>query len=309
MFNWFIISLPVIKIKIQNSRQFVNTSLTTMMLKLLLIFLFIFQINKVKCANILCLMNVPSPSHHLWNRALVNELADQGHNLTVLSADIDNISKPNAHYIHLENVYSQIYSGEEPLNLMDLTSENLFQSVSTFNAYGERSCEGSLNSKGFQQLINYPNDFKFDLVIFDFSCGPCLLGFLYKFNYPTLIAVAPFHNPPFSHALIGGHKQTAYVPHFNLLFGNQMNIWQRATNIFVNAYDDFYRKYIHLPRVDEQLKKAFGPKVPVVRELEKMTALMMVNTHPSIDLLEPFPPNVIQVAGLQIAKEKPLPEV
>lgn len=279
------------------------------MLKLLLIFVGIFQINQVKCANILCLMNVPSPSHHLWNRALINELAEQGHNLTVLSADIDKVSHPNIHYIHLENVYSQIYSGADPLKLMDLLSENIFHAVKTFYAYGKRSCEGSINSKGFQQLINYPDDFKFELAIFDFSSGPSLLGFLYKFNYPTLIAVAPFHNPPFSNALIGGHKQTAYVPHFNLLFGNEMNAWQRIKNIFVHTYDGFYRKYIHLPQIDEQLRKVFGPNVPSAGELEQRTSLMMINTHPSIDLLEPFAPNVIQVAGLQIVKEKPLPEV
>lgn len=283
-----------------------------MSFKLLVFTIFIatFEKNHVNCANILCLMSVPSPSHHLWNRVLINELAEQGHNLTVLSADVEKESHSRVHYIHLENVYSQIYSGDDPLSLMDLSSDtNFFRSISTFHAYGERSCEGGLNSKGFHQLLDYPNDFKFDMVIFDFSSGSCLLGFLYKFNYPKLVAVAPFHNPPFSNALIGGHKQTSYVPHFTLLFGSEMNLWQRIQNAFVHTYDGLYRKFVHIPIIDEKMRRGFGSKVPSAGNLEQMTSLMMINTHPSIDLLEPFGPNVIQVAGLQIAKEKPLPEV
>lgn len=70
-----------------------------------------------------------------------------------------------------------------------------------------------------------------------------------------------------------------------------------------------YTEWIHHPRLDEQMKKAFGQNVPSGRNLGNMATIIMINTHPSIDLLEPFPPNVIQVGGLQIAKEKLLPEV
>lgn len=70
-----------------------------------------------------------------------------------------------------------------------------------------------------------------------------------------------------------------------------------------------YTEWLHQPKLDEQMKKAFGQNVPSGRDLGNMAAIIMINTHPSIDFLEPFPPNVIQVGGLQISKENPLPEV
>lgn len=57
------------------------------------------------------------------------------------------------------------------------------------------------------------------------------------------------------------------------------------------------------------MKIGFGPNIPSGKALGEIATIIMINTHPSIDLLEPFPPNVIQVGGLQIVKEKPLPEV
>lgn len=84
--------------------------------------------------------------------------------------------------------------------------------------------------------MNYPDNFNFDLIIFDFGGGPCLLGFMHRFNYPKLVTVTPFGNAPFSNSIIGGHKQTAYVPYFALPFGTDMNVWQRISNIFLHTY-------------------------------------------------------------------------
>lgn len=84
-------------------------------------------------------MSVPSPSHLIWMRVLINGLSEQGHNLTALSVDIDKISPPNVHYIHLENVYTQL-SG---FNIMDLSTENIFKSFFVFQKADILICEGN----------------------------------------------------------------------------------------------------------------------------------------------------------------------
>lgn len=56
------------------------------------------------------------------------------------------------------------------------------------------------------------------------------------------------------------------------------------------------------------MKKLFGQNTPYAHDLDKRTALMLVNSNPVIDFPESIPPNIIQVGGLQIKDPKPLPE-
>lgn len=53
--------------------------------------------------------------------------------------------------------------------------------------------------------------------------------------------------------------------------------------------------------------KRFGPDLPFVGDLERMSVLALVNTHPAFDYPEPLPPNVIAVGGLQVRPPQPLP--
>lgn len=95
-------------------------------------------IHFINCANILFLNGVTSPSHHFWyhffsfsvnmvvffhykinlrisssfeyrNSALTNGIAAHGHNVTVLSPDIDKNAPKGVHYINIEGLYSEDY--------------------------------------------------------------------------------------------------------------------------------------------------------------------------------------------------------
>jgi glucuronosyltransferase len=50
-----------------------------------------------------------SPSHFIFNKALAEGLAQNGHNLTIVSPDVEKTPPPNVHYIHLEQIYSHYY--------------------------------------------------------------------------------------------------------------------------------------------------------------------------------------------------------
>lgn len=101
-----------------------------------------------------------------------------------------------------------------------------------------RSLPETLMSNGFRTLLNYPNDFKFDLILYDFTTGQCLLPFLHKFNYPPLVAVTAFSHPSYLVDLVGGHHYYAYVPHNVFFFEKDMLFWQRFLNfaVYVEEY-------------------------------------------------------------------------
>lgn len=86
-----------------------------------------------------------------------------------------------------------------------------------------------VETAGFQELLDYPDD-AFDLIIHDFTGGPCLVPFVHKFNYVPLIIATPYSNSPFLANVIGGHQYYAYIPHTVLPYNENMTFWQRYIN-------------------------------------------------------------------------------
>lgn len=86
-------------------------------------------------------------------------------------------------------------------------------------------------------MLNYPDNFKFDLVIYDYTMGPCILGFLHRFNYPPLVSVTAFNNPTYTTEIVGGHNYYAYIPYCSLNYDTNMNFGERLINLFTHLYD------------------------------------------------------------------------
>lgn len=204
-------------------------------------------------ANILYLNDIASPSHHIWNSAIVNALAARGHNITYMSPDLDKNPPKNVHYLHMDEMYNEAYYAfVESLLKEDVKVSPLMQPI-FFTEYTLQTCNGekyltqflSLNifstevikTKSFRTLLAYPDDFRFDLIINDFTQGNCLLGFLHKFNYPPLLSVTAFSQPPYLNAFIGGHHYSSYVPHYAVPYHGDMNFFQRFYNFIVNAVE------------------------------------------------------------------------
>ncbi|XP_058457959.1 UDP-glucosyltransferase 2-like [Malaya genurostris] len=261
-------------------------------------------------ANILCLFGVASPSHHIWNRAIVDALAAKGHNLTIVSANVETNAPKNVHYIELEETYAELYSGPAHLDLIEMANENLFTAVASFyNNFVLIECRGILKSKGLSYIKNYPDDFKFDLVLNDMTCGGCLNGLIHKFHYPPLVSVTAFNNPPHVTDVIGGHKYYAYVPFYSLPYGTDMSFFQRVQNTLLYITDYLYRTVISNPKLDNMVRKYFEyDDLPYVPDMDRLSKVILVNAHHSIDFPEPIPPNLITVGGLQIKEPKPLPK-
>jgi len=188
------------------------------------------------CTNILYLHTLLSPSHHLWNSVLAKELAQNGYNVTFFSVDPPKGKIENLHYIVLEGTSENFYEGEK-IDLIEYSKEstrNKFKAAFLTTDYCAKTCNAIYNSRnGMEKILSYPNDFKFDLVINDFTCGPCLLPIVHKFKYSSIIGVTPFLNPPYTHLTIGGHKYPAYVPHYIMNVQHPMTFLERLYNLII----------------------------------------------------------------------------
>lgn len=71
-------------------------------LSLIFIISFVICIDFVKCANILIISTLASPSHQIWNEAYIKVLLEKGHNVTILTQDDSKIISSNFTVIKLE---------------------------------------------------------------------------------------------------------------------------------------------------------------------------------------------------------------
>lgn len=191
----------------------------------------------VSGGNILFLSGVPSPSHHIYNRVLALGLAEKGHNVTFLSADNVKEAAANVHYIHLEKVYEAFYQGDESLNVLHYADQSPLEAILDIPSLCTVICEGVLASQGLDAILNYPKDFEFDVVIYDFTFGPCLIPLVTKFNNPPVVSVSAFANPPYTTDIIGGQNYPAYVPYYSLDYPVEMTFVQRTYNLYLYFVD------------------------------------------------------------------------
>jgi glucuronosyltransferase len=198
-------------------------------LKALAIFL---SISQVLCANILFLHGMISPSHHLWNRHLAKSLGKRGHNVTFISVDKETEKYKNVHYIVLEGVQENFVSNYDVLKMaLEARKKTIFNDAKLALEYCLPCNSAGLNSRnGLEKILNYPDDFKFDLVINDFTCGSYLLPLVHKFKYPPVVAVTAYNNPSYSNLFYGGHKYASYVPQCLTSFPQIMSFYQRIVN-------------------------------------------------------------------------------
>lgn len=91
----------------------------------------------------------------------------------------------------------------------------------------------AIQTNGFATLMEYPADFRFDLIVHDFSMGPCLLGFVHKFKNPPIVSATAYGHPAYLTAIVGGHHYASYIPHMYNNYDENMNIFQRMYNFAV----------------------------------------------------------------------------
>lgn len=191
------------------------------------------------CANILFFYPIISGSHTLWHSILAKKLVKVGHNVTFITNDPPKGEQiANFHPIVLENVHELLWN-EFKVGNSDPTYENVPSESDRNKVLGVLqfctfSCKAILKSpKGLDKILNYPDNYKFDLIIHDTTCGPCLLPLAHKFKNPPMVGVTPFLNPPSTINVVGGHKYPGYVPHFVNNSPQVMNFIQRLHNTYL----------------------------------------------------------------------------
>lgn len=170
-------------------------------------------------------------------------------------------------------------------------------------------CQSIFKSKGFQQLLNYPSDFKIDLLILDITLGPCIYPFISRFNYPPTIAVTAFLLPPYTAYNFGNYLFPSYKPWYGLPYNQNMTLIERFYNYIYTYGQVIFRNTIQFSNEYKLAKEVFGEQTPNLHELERHIPLVLSNTDPILDLPQHLSPNIIPVGGLHVREPQKLPQV
>jgi glucuronosyltransferase len=186
-----------------------------------------------------------------------------------------------------------------------MQSFNFFQTLIIISEIGSLICDRVLAEQPVQELIH--SDEHFDLVIMAAFYVDCFLGFAHKFKAPV-VQLSPFGGPQYLADVVGNPNPYAFVPDVFRDFSDKMSFSERVMNTIGGLFQQIGRCF-YIKRLDNIMRKHFNytSNMPSIRDLEKSTALVLVNHHFSISYSKPMVPNYVQVGGMHVKPPKSLP--
>ncbi|XP_063989913.1 UDP-glucosyltransferase 2-like isoform X2 [Diachasmimorpha longicaudata] len=229
--------------------------------------------------------------------ALVEVLADRGHQLDVVTVyPVKKTLKNHKVILDLQKVVNSTIN-QFTIKLASKIARNTIPIQTTL--YGNDLCE-YLGLPELQEVMkNPPQDPPYDLVIIEAFMSDCFVGVGYALNVPV-IKVSPQIIYPWLETSVGQLQYPAFVPSRNTIYRHPMSFFTRVLNTIQNHYSQMLFHYYTDTVQNGQMRKYIDPNIPSIEELEKIVALVLVNSWPSLSGIQPTTPAIIPVGGLHI---------
>lgn len=254
--------------------------------------------------KILGLFPHPGKSHFDVFQPLLKELAVRGHEVTVIS--YFPLQKPIKNYTDIS-----LKEGAEGV-LVDVLSvqqiptgklHTYYEPVAIHNI-ARHSCEYGLQNKKVQELIK--NKKQYDLAIIEMFNSHCFAGIIRKLGIP-FIGITSHALMPWSNSWFGTPGTPSYIPVLFLDHSDQMDFLERVENAIIYVLHNVYYNFVVCTDSDGFSRKYIGERIP--KSFMENASLVLTNTHYSLNRPKPLAPNVIDVGGIHIRKQRKLPEV
>ncbi|CAG7733558.1 unnamed protein product [Allacma fusca] len=265
--------------------------------------LFLLYLSVGQSSKILTVTFFASKSFRNAFDPLFFELAERGHNVTIVSPINPSQKHANIREINLPPKEIQSLETSKFSNFFERRKEKEVTNIILAGPIILDSCRQFLEMKAIQELISE----KFDLIVGVGLGNECSFGYIHQFN-TSLILLSPI-TPIFALTdFIGASAPRSFVPSIFGGYSDNMNFFERMDNLLKTTWYTLYYSWIYLPTMDAMNREFFGPETPSVVDIAKNTSLVLVNSHLAVNYPRPFMPDLIDVGGLYCRPAKPLPK-
>nr|XP_060635009.1 2-hydroxyacylsphingosine 1-beta-galactosyltransferase [Anolis sagrei ordinatus] len=256
-----------------------------------------------RAAKIIVVPPIMFESHLYIFKTLASALHEQGHQTVFLLSEGREIPPSNHYRLQrypgifntttsdefLQSKMRSIFSGR-------LTALELFDILDHYS----KNCDMIVGNKKLLQALKQE---KFDLLLVDPNemCG-FVIAHLLGIKY------AVFSTGLWYPAEVGAPAPLAYVPEFNSLLTDHMNLLERLKNTIVYLVSRFGVSFLVLPKYERIMQKYNVQPAKSMYELVHDSSLWMLCTDVALEFPRPTLPNVVYVGGILTKPASPLPE-
>lgn len=261
-------------------------------------------VTSVNSANILCVFPSPFLSHQLVFQTLWKEIAARGHNVTVIATKpVKDPSLANLTEIDLGFSYEFVYKTHD-VNRVLATEKNLLKLLYHLHSIGDALVVKQLQHPQVQDLVR--SEQTFDLVISEFAF-PAWYTLSSRFNCP-FIGISSLDVPIYIQDKIGNPTNLRLYPDYNLPFGTELTLIETIISV---AYASLLRliEEVVCLRHNYLARKYLGVNTPDVSAVLGNMSIVFASVVPGFSKNRPNVPAIVEIHGLQLRKQKPLPKV
>jgi hypothetical protein len=263
-------------------------------------------INGVQSAKILGVFPMSARSHYILGSSLMRELAERGHDVTVVSPFGEENPPKKGSYrdVILTGFVEEHDRKVKELNIFKKEKMNFLLLAPLMAKIMTDMTEQTLNHTNVQKLIN--SNEQFDVVIVEEFMNHAHKAFASHFN-GNLVALSTLGENSWINDLVGNPTPLSYIPDVVLGYSSNMTFMQRLWNALTYFYRQMINQIYVLPR-HNQLIKDYFPNGPDIQDVLYNASIMLINSHQSTNQPVPYVPSMVDIGGFHIKPPKKLPQ-
>ncbi|XP_052750704.1 uncharacterized protein LOC113512976 [Galleria mellonella] len=251
--------------------------------------------------NILAIFPYQGKSHFIVFKVFLEELANRGHNVTVISYFPEKQPRSNYHDISLDQNVKPI---EDSTPVVDRSYLYLFGISYYLTSRGVENCETLLANEQVQRLIK--DKPKFDVVVMEQFVSDCGLGIAYKLK-ASVVGTTSHVLMPWHYQRFGIPFNPSYVPFHFTEGGSRPSLLQRVEVAVFDLWFKLLYKF-YTQRSNQNTLAKYFDDIPPLEDLAREIKYLLLGHYQILTGSRLYPSNVIEVGGYHVPKAKPLPQ-